>query len=461
MECLVRISNTDKYKYIKLPAARSQLPEAISMQNIQQLQSGELIGTKHLKFSCGLTAFPLEILDLADTLEILDLSNNQLESLPNDFGKLHQLKIAFFSDNNFTELPSVLGQCKNLEMVGFKSNKITKINQDTFPEKLRWLILTNNFIEEIPASFGKCYRMQKLALAGNQIKQLPAEMANLKNLELIRISDNLLTEIPSWIFELPKLSWIAFAGNPVSEMEQITHSLSGIDWNHLDIQNVLGQGASGIISKAILKDEEVAVKIFKGDVTSDGSPLNEKNATMAAGVHPNLVQVLGKIINHPDDKKGLVLGLIPPSFKNLGNPPNYETCSRDTFNENTVFTSQEILKIAKGISSVAKHLHALGINHGDLYAHNIMYDETANNLLGDFGAATFYNPKSNEAEAIEKIEVRAFGCLLDDMLMHTNEIENNSVIQLLAELRNDCMQESILSRPNFESICEQLDIINL
>jgi serine/threonine protein kinase len=244
-------------------------------------------------------------------------------------------------------------------------------------------------------------------------------------------------------------------------MEQITHSLSGIDWNHLDIQNVLGQGASGIISKAILKDEEVAVKIFKGDVTSDGSPLNEKNATMAAGVHPNLVQVLGKIINHPDDKKGLVLGLIPPSFKNLGNPPNYETCSRDTFNENTVFTSQEILKIAKGISSVAKHLHALGINHGDLYAHNIMYDETANNLLGDFGAATFYNPKSNEAEAIEKIEVRAFGCLLDDMLMHTNEIENNSVIQLLAELRNDCMQESILSRPNFESICEQLDIINL
>jgi hypothetical protein len=461
MECLVRISNTDKYKYIKLPAARSQLPEAISMQNIQQLQSGELIGTKHLKFSCGLTAFPLEILDLADTLEILDLSNNQLESLPNDFGKLHQLKIAFFSDNNFTELPSVLGQCKNLEMVGFKSNKITKINQDTFPEKLRWLILTNNFIEEIPASFGKCNRMQKLALAGNQIKQLPAEMANLKNLELIRISDNLLTEIPSWIFELPKLSWIAFAGNPVSEMEQITHSLSGIDWNHLDIQNVLGQGASGIISKAILKDEEVAVKIFKGDVTSDGSPLNEKNATMAAGLHPNLVQVLGKIINHPDDKKGLVLGLIPPSFKNLGNPPNYETCSRDTFNENTVFTSQEILKIAKGISSVAKHLHALGINHGDLYAHNIMYDETANNLLGDFGAATFYNPKSNEAEAIEKIEVRAFGCLLDDMLMHTNEIENNSVIQLLAELRNDCMQESILSRPNFESICEQLDIINL
>jgi hypothetical protein len=430
------------------------------MQTIKQLQSGELIGTKHLKLSCGLTAFPLEIIDLADTLEILDLSNNQLESLPNDFGKLHQLKIAFFSDNNFTELPSVLGQCKKLEMIGFKSNKIKKIHSDAFPELLRWLTLTNNLIEEIPASFGKCFRMQKLALAGNKLTNLPSEMANLKNLELIRISANLFDELPEWIFKLPKLSWIGFAGNPASEVEQVTHSLSGIDWNHLDIHNVLGQGASGVISKAILHDKEVAVKVFKGDVTSDGLPLNEKNATVAAGAHPNLVKVMGKIINHPDDKKGLVMDLIPPSFKNLGNPPSFETCSRDTFNENTVFASQEILKIAKGIASVSKHLHALGINHGDLYAHNIMYDNAANNLLGDFGAATFYNPKAKEAEAIQKIEVRAFGCLLDDMLIHNFEVENNSIIQHLSELRNDCMQEKILARPNFESICEQLENVN-
>jgi hypothetical protein len=88
-----------------------------------------------------------------------------------------------------------------------------------------------------------------------------------------------------------------------------------------------------------------------------------------------------------------------------------------------------------------------------------MYDEAANNLLGDFGAATFYNPKAKEAEAIEKIEVRAFGCLLDDMLMHTKVVESNSVIQLLVELRNDCMHENILVRPNFESICEQLERI--
>ncbi|MBJ7429136.1 MAG: protein kinase, partial [Bacteroidia bacterium] len=91
------------------------------MQTIPQLLSGELIGTKHLKLSCNLTEFPLEILDLHETLEILDLSQNKLTSLPNNFDKLSKLKIAFFSDNLFAELPDVLGKCQSLEMIGFKS----------------------------------------------------------------------------------------------------------------------------------------------------------------------------------------------------------------------------------------------------------------------------------------------------------------------------------------------------
>ena len=68
------------------------------MQTLQQLLSGELIGTKKLKLSCGLTEFPSEIFTLADTLELLDLSGNQLSQLPEDFGRFKKLKIAFFSE---------------------------------------------------------------------------------------------------------------------------------------------------------------------------------------------------------------------------------------------------------------------------------------------------------------------------------------------------------------------------
>lgn len=429
------------------------------MHTLEELKLGQLKGAKHIKIACGLTEFPSEILDLADTLEILDLSQNKLKNLPPNFDKLSKLKIAFFSDNLFTELPEVLGKCPNLEMIGFKSNQIKIVSENSLPPITRWLILTNNQIEVIPKSIGNCYPLQKLALAGNKIKELPKEMVNCKNLELIRISANLLTEFPNWLLQLPKLSWVAYAGNPFSETAQIPNNLNQIDWAKLNLNEQLGQGASGVIYKSVLNgfDQEVAVKIYKGEVTSDGLPLNEMNACMAAGNHPNLVNVLGKITNHPEQKEGLVMSLISSQFKNLGNPPSFESCLRDVFNQGTNFTINQMFNIATGIASVCKQLHSLGINHGDLYAHNIMFDVEGNNLLGDFGAATFYDVNSEMAEALQKIEVRAFGCLLDDMLMNTNEDKFLPNIKLLEQLRDNCMQYDILKRPSFEEIVASLN----
>ena len=53
-------------------------------QTLEDLKSGKLIGSKTLKMACGLTEFPKEILSLADTLEVLDLSDNQLSELPDN-----------------------------------------------------------------------------------------------------------------------------------------------------------------------------------------------------------------------------------------------------------------------------------------------------------------------------------------------------------------------------------------
>jgi Leucine-rich repeat (LRR) protein len=79
------------------------------MQTLEQLRAGELQSIRRLTLRCNLTAFPPEILSLADSLEILDLSGNQLSSLPDDLDKLTQLKVIFCSQNQFTELPSRAG----------------------------------------------------------------------------------------------------------------------------------------------------------------------------------------------------------------------------------------------------------------------------------------------------------------------------------------------------------------
>ena len=244
---------------------------------LEDLKAGRLKGAKRLQIACGLKAFPEEIITLSDTLEVLDLSGNDLNELPNSIAKLKKLKIIFFANNNFTTFPKILASCPALSMIGFKSNKITSVPENAFPPLLRWLILTDNQIKVLPKSIGEVSLLQKCALAGNLIEVLPESMKKCKNLALLRISANKLRDIPNWLFSLPKLSWVAFAGNPGSDSLKLNSDLRSFDWQDFHIQQVLGEGASGLISKAkwISESKDVAIKVFKGDVTSDGLPDDE------------------------------------------------------------------------------------------------------------------------------------------------------------------------------------------
>jgi hypothetical protein len=437
------------------------------IQTLEQLRSGALAGVKKLKLAAGLTTFPAEILDLADTLQVLDLSGNRLTHLPDDFGRLQHLKIAFFSDNDFTEFPVVMADCPQLEMIGFKANRICHIPEAALTPQLRWLILTDNRLTALPPSIGRCGRLQKLMLAGNLLTKLPAEMAACQSLELLRISANRLPALPPWLLALPRLSWLAFGGNPGSGPRPRQHELIFIPWHTLRLAEQLGEGASGVIAKAEWQHREqgqgpqpVAVKVFKGAVTSDGLPADEMNACLAAGAHPNLVPVLGQISHHPEQRQGLVLALIPPAFRNLGGPPSMQTCTRDTYPAGTVFSFADVLCIAAGIAAAAAHLHARGYMHGDLYAHNILVDEEANPILGDFGAASPYDPATWEAAALERLEARAFGCLLEDLLDHLEPRDRQQPgVAALADLKQACMRETVLSRPGFAAITDYLALI--
>jgi Leucine-rich repeat (LRR) protein len=55
------------------------------MHTLKWLRSVRLKGIKRLFISKNLRSFPLDILELSDTLEVLDLSGNQLSSLFSEF----------------------------------------------------------------------------------------------------------------------------------------------------------------------------------------------------------------------------------------------------------------------------------------------------------------------------------------------------------------------------------------
>lgn len=436
------------------------------VQSVEDLRAGGYKGAKKLKLvSCGLSEFPREILDLADSLEMLDLSGNPLSQLPEDFHRLHNLKIAFFSDCRFVVFPTQLAKCGSLEMVAFRGNGMTTIPESAFPPQLRWLILSNNLIGSLPQSIGQCHRLQKVMLAGNQLTRLPDEMVKCKKLGLLRISVNNVTDLPTWLFSLPELAFLSFAGNPCAPSFEDNPVLDDIAWSELTVNEMLGEGASGIISKGVWRaaneqEKTVAIKIFKGSVTSDGSPTDEMVACITAGSHPNLIDPIAKIHGHPEGKPGLVLQLIPPHYKNLGLPPTLQSCTRDSFVPGTSFSAGKCMAILRSVASAAAHLHARGAAHGDLYAHNILIDEAGHALLGDFGAATIYRKSHASGELIERLEVLAFGHLIEDLLGlvdHGTVDPEGEFLDLLNTLHRWCTRDKVLDRPSFVEVCRILE----
>jgi hypothetical protein len=431
------------------------------MHTLEQLRAGQLSGTRRLKLACGLGEFPREIFDLADTLEILDLSGNSLSALPDDLPRLGKLRILFCSDNLFTELPAVLGRCPHLEMVGFKANQIRQVPASSLPTKLRWLILTDNRIEQLPAEIGRCKQLQKLMLAGNRLRQLPASLASCTRLELLRISANRLNQLPDWLLALPRLSWLAYAGNPFCEAREQSAlrdaPVCGVGWEKLQIRHVLGEGASGVIYQADYaagdSPRSVAVKLFKGAVTSDGLPHCEMASCLAAGQHPNLIAVQGQVQGHPAGVDGLVMPLIDPGFRNLAGPPSLKSCTRDVYAVGQRFDLATTLAIARGIASAAGHLHRRGILHGDLYGHNILHCGRGRALLGDFGAASFFAPDEAQAPALQRVEVRAFGCLLEELIA-LSAVPNHlrHVLDRLSDLKASCLDDRVECRPLFDDV---------
>lgn len=425
------------------------------MHTLEDLRAGRLAGTRRLDLSAGLTEFPEEIFSLADSLEILNLSGNQLTTLPADLPRLHRLQVLFCSDNEFTTVPAVLGECPQLQMVGFKANKIAALPAAALPPRLRWLILTDNRLASLPPEIGRCAHLQKLMLAGNRLRHLPAELAQCTKLELLRIAANELQELPAWLLALPRLSWLAYAGNPFGTAAEAAalarHPIASIAWPELAIEQQLGEGASGVIyranrARAGQPAAEVAVKLFKGAVTSDGLPHSEMAACISAGRHPNLIAVEGKITQHPAGAEGLVLELIDPAYGNLAGPPSLATCTRDVYAPGTTFTLAAALRLAHGIAAAAAHLHAQGILHGDLYAHNILNMPSGEALLGDFGAASFFTVTAPEAASLQRLEVRAFGCLLEELLAHC-PVGDAATLAALGELQRRCVVPAVAERP--------------
>lgn len=402
-----------------------------------------------------LTSTPLSSTASYQAITKLDLCDCGLSSLPSSLQDLKNLSILFCPKNKFVELPPEIGKCNKLQMVSFKMNGMTSIHPESLQVQLRWLILTDNCIEQVPKTIGRCCILQKLMLSGNKLKTLPKEISNCRRLELVRLAANSISELPMAFLELPSLSWIALGSNPLfSHVSQTWSETPMLVFDDPTLDDpgqgqLLGNGASGITRKYSLKTMEeetktlfVAIKQYYGAMTSDGDPREERLLSVAASCldSDNLIEVKGQT------KKGSLVMEFLQNYKAIASPPSFKSCSRDVYNpaETIELSANQAMSLISGLLKTLTKLHAKGICHGDFYGHNILIQtapcgKKAEHLkmkLSDFGAAFFYDGTSDYGARIEKIEVRSFGHFVEEVVgLLTKSCQAS---QILKELCEDC-----------------------
>jgi Leucine-rich repeat (LRR) protein len=161
-------------------------------------------------------------------LQYLDLSGNQLETLPPHLEDLTQIQHLILADNLLTEIPECIYKLKTLLKMDLHGNKVGEVGlQVARLENLTMLDLGNNRIRFLPIHHGeellgmsKLSKLQHLNLAGNRLEKVPDSMGKL-NLHWINLSNNPgLQEIPDAWHDLP-LTWVDVGATNVNTLPAV------------------------------------------------------------------------------------------------------------------------------------------------------------------------------------------------------------------------------------------------
>lgn len=160
-------------------------------------------------------------------LRRLHLDCNQIRTLPDKLGEnLVNLQVLTVSSNNLQYLPDTLENLNKLQSLHLSNNKFKY-----FPlvvcriESLKFLDLSTNEIEDVSTEIGEMKNLETLLLFQNRLKILPESIGRLAKLRTLWLGNNKLTHLPKEISMLNSLEWDnqSFAlstnleGNPLVE----------------------------------------------------------------------------------------------------------------------------------------------------------------------------------------------------------------------------------------------------
>ncbi|ELA42221.1 uncharacterized protein VICG_00620, partial [Vittaforma corneae ATCC 50505] len=203
----------------------------LSFNNLETLppEIGELKNLQHLGlYGNRLRTLPSEVEELKN-LQHLDLRYNEFESFPTVIRKLKNLERLILNGNKFGLFPIEIAELKKLQRLELHDNKLKLLPDEIGGMKeLQTLYLGYNEFESFPTVIVKLKNLQHLFLGGNKLETLPVEIVKLKSLQKLNLLKNRFEIFPNVVGELENLKILNLSNNKLETLPDTIGELENL-----------------------------------------------------------------------------------------------------------------------------------------------------------------------------------------------------------------------------------------
>lgn len=189
----------------------SFIPQTISqLTNLKEIY----LGDNEFKGDIGTS---LKCLSKIKSIECIKLDRNLISNISINSYNFSNLSTFSISDNKLTSFEGIF-EWKTLQILNLSGNNIEIIPKEIKNLKaLKKLYLNKNKIKSIPKEIRELKQLIEFEIKNNSIEEIPIIFGDLSNLEVVDVSNNFIKTLPGSMYFLNKLTKLNVQGNPIKD----------------------------------------------------------------------------------------------------------------------------------------------------------------------------------------------------------------------------------------------------